>query len=1395
MHALRTWLGLLPLCLVLPATSHLKPARAAKPDESLVERAREAIARSEYEARPNARGLQAPNRANGLRTYFAPDGVSIRTRGGLDAPALLDLSLSRVGRPDRLAQVTPGEVTHDGARVEIRRPALTEWYVNSEAGLEEGFTVEKRPEGNGAFVLELRFANAAVAASGDGELLFQAASGRTLRFSALRAHDAQERALDARFELSGSDRVRLVVADTSAAYPITVDPLLTGTFDSTISDPGIVDLIGESVAWGDVNGDGYADAVISAAAYDAGPSATGAVFVFNGGPGGIPNGGPATANALLLNEGGQTQFTFGYSIATGDFNGDGYADVVVADHLKSFGAVYVFPGGPFGVQDGNPGSAQTVLTGTAGAQLGIKVACAGDVNGDGYDDLVASVDAFSPANGTAYVFLGGASGIPSGSVASAATVLTGTSAGFGGSVAAAGDVNGDGYDDLVIGDPIQSTAGDPNEGAAYIYLGSASGIASGSVTVASTTLVGSSPNLNLGWAVAAAGDVNGDGYDDLIVGAPEGAGRGAALIFEGTASGIASGAAFAVASSYLLSDANSAGFGSAVTAGDVNGDGYSDVAIGAPSYQGAAGAEGAAFVFLGGPSGIPTATTLASAYANVVAGSPAIAGLGYSVALGDVNGDGYQDLLVGAPSSGATHANEGTAYVSLGGPGGLVNGGISFANSTIESNQAGARLGYTVANAGDLNGDGFDDLAIGAPLYDLGQTDEGVVLVFNGSANGLPATLNPGNANSVIHGNAAQFNLGYAIAGAGDVNDDGYGDLLLGAPLLGSGQPGSALLYLGGPTGLPTLATPANASAVITSDVAGSEFGFSVAGIGDVNGDGFADIAVGGLYYGAGGAVFVFDGGLAGIGSGSTATASATLLGPAGSSFGTAVAAAGDVNGDGYSDLAVSAPSYTNGQTQEGAVFVYHGSASGIASGSVASANTTIESNQASAQLGGQQNSGVASAGDFNGDGYDDLLIGSPLYVGPGSNEGAVFLYRGGPSGIPSGSPTNANATFQGSQSNVNLGAAVASIGDVNGDGFADAAFGATGEAASPGGSPEGAVYVVLGNPTSNFVPSWTMLSGVTTGLQGLTTGPYFGFAIAGADVNGDGYSDLLVGAQTDSDPQNGEGAAFLFYGNQLDRGRAVRLRQRRTDTASAVVAPLGRAISLNGFSAEILGAHPSGSGRVAATFQACPRGTAFGGASCVSQTTPYALLGGTTPSTVLATTFSGLVANTLYHWRARLSYADDTGPIPPNPTHGPWRRPGARAALEDIRTGADTDGDGVPDAIDNCPLVANPSQADTGGMGPGSPPDKIGDACQCGSVAGDGHVDATDVAAYRAALANPTGAALSADAQTRCRVLGRTGACNIVQVTAIRRAIAAPSLLPIQSGPAAQFCVAALGS
>jgi len=1389
MRALRRWLAPLSLCLLLPAAPQGKPGRVHPLDPGLVERAREAIARSEYEARASALGLQAPNRANGLRTYFAPEGVSLHDRARADAPPLLDLTLVGVGRPRRLAKITPGEVTHSGARVEIRRPGLAEWYVNSPAGLEQGFTVEKRPEGDGALELELRFANAAATATGAAELLFQASSGRSLRLSALRASDALGHPLDARLELAGGDRIRITVADAGAAYPVDVDPLLSSTYDTSFASDEAGSEFGFSIAMGDLNGDGYADVVIGAPDYDTGLTQDGAVFVFDGGASGVANGSPASANVLL--QGNQAGAQFGYAVATGDFNGDGYSDVAVSAlryvSAGTQGAVFVFPGGPFGLENGNPGTAATVIISTA-SQLIVNVTSAGDVNGDGYCDLmVTSGLDLNPARVS--IFLGSPSGLPSGSLTSASTQLTGDNFSFGSLTAPAGDVNGDGFDDVII----YEQGWNSNGSADFIYLGGATGIASGTTSGAATVLQGTDPNANFGSPAASAGDVNGDGYSDIVVGqSGEYPYNGAAFVFQGGPSGIASGGPSSAAT-VITSDVTSAEFGSGLASGDVNGDGYSDLVIGAGGSSPSGG--GGVYVFLGSASGVASSSTLSSAYSSIQSGQPG-AQFGSPIATGDVNGDGYVDVLIGSPRYTGAFSNEGAAYLSLGGPGGLVNGGIALASSTVESNQAGARLGFSVVNAGDLNGDGFDDLAVGAPDYDLGQTGEGIVLVFDGSANGLanglPGALNPTSANAVIHGNAAQLSLGSSIAAAGDVNGDGYGDLLLGAPNLRSG--GSALLYLGGPSGLPALATPANATAVLTSDTTGSEFGQSVAGIGDVNGDGFADIAVGAPNFGsaADGAVFIFNGSLAGIGSGSNATASAKIVGgQAGSSFGWAVAGAGDLNGDGFSDLAVGAPFYTDAQTNEGVVLVYPGSQSGIASGSLATASTKIESNQMHALLG-NSNGCIASAGDFNGDGYDDLLIGSSLYLGPSSNEGAVFLYRGGPSGIPTGFLANASATFQGAESDVGLGLTVAGVGDVNGDGFADVAFGAVGQ---PAGSPEGVAYVVLGSAVSNFVPSWTMLSGVTAGLQGLSTGPYFGYSLAGADVNGDGYSDLLVGAQTASDPENGEGAAYLFYGNKLDRGHAVRLRQRRADTASAQLAPLGRAVTLNGFSAELTASDPNGRGRVAATFQVCPKGTAFGGASCVSVTTPFALASASTPTALLATTFSGLAANTLYHWRARVLYADATGPIPPNPAHGPWHRPGARAALEDVRTGTDTDGDGVPDAADNCPLVANPGQEDTGGMGPGSPPDKIGDACQCGSVAGDGHVDTTDVAAYRAALANPTGAALSADAQTRCRVLGRTGGCDIRQVSAIRRAIAAPSLLPIQSGPAAQFCVAALGS
>jgi hypothetical protein len=158
-------------------------------------------------------------------------------------------------------------------------------------------------------------------------------------------------------------------------------------------------------------------------------------------------------------------------------------------------------------------------------------------------------------------------------------------------------------------------------------------------------------------------------------------------------------------------------------------------------------------------------------------------------------------------------------------------------------------------------------------------------------------------------------------------------------------------------------------------------------------------------------------------------------------------------------------------------------------------------------------------------------------------------------------------------------------------------------------------------------------------------------------------------------------------------------------------------------------------------------------------------------------------------------SEADATGPLPANPEHGPWRRQFGLALGTDLRTSGssgDVDADGTVDAIDNCLYRPNPNQQDTGGFGSANIADGIGDVCQCGNVAGDGRVAADDVLAYRQSLANPAGAPLSAAAQTRCVVIGTGTACNVLQVSAIRRALAVPALPPLTSASVAQVCAAA---
>src|SRR5690606_15637381 len=246
-----------------------------------------------------------------------------------------------------------------------------------------------------------------------------------------------------------------------------------------------------------------------------------------------------------------------------------------------------------------------------------------------------------------------------------------------------------------------------------------------------------------------------------------------------------------------------------------------------------------------------------------------------------------------------------------------------------------------------------------------GQMDEGAAFVFLGSASGI-ADGNPETAHALLQSNQAEALLGSSVASAGDVNGDGRADVIVGAPAYDvQTDEGSAFVFLGSASGIAD-GNPQTAHAQLESDEESALLGWSVASAGDVNGDGRADVIAGGPLYGAG-----------------------------------------------------------------GAAFLYHGGATGIADGTPATASGRLESNQPSAELGAS----VASAGDVNGDGYADVIVGAPLYDDGQSNEGAAFVFHGGPGGINDAIPVSANTELQGDQPDALLGTSVASAGDVNGDG------------------------------------------------------------------------------------------------------------------------------------------------------------------------------------------------------------------------------------------------------------------------------------------------------------------------------------------------------------------------
>ena len=918
----------------------------------------------------------------------------------------------------------------------------------------------------------------------------------------------------------------------------------------------------------------------------------------------------------------------GFSVSSaGDVNGDGFDDVVVGAIgvdavINGVGAAYVV----FGASDGLTSvNLDAIAAGTGGFKIigegfnndnaGWRVSGAGDVNGDGIDDLIVSSVFNGNSVGAAYVVFGATSGLASLNLADVAAGTGGfkiigenISDQAGSSVSSAGDVNGDGIDDLLVGAWHNFAAG-PTAGAAYVVFGDTSVTTAVNLDdVANGTggfrIVGEVGNDYAGFSVSSAGDVNGDGVDDVIVGAfgddTGGNQAGAAYVVYGATGGLSSVDLDDVAGGtggfkiFGETAFDRAGW-SVSSAGDVNGDGFDDVFIGVTS----AGA-GAAFVVFG------AASEIASVNLDDIAlgtGGFKITGeadgdrAGRSVsAAGDVNGDGFDDLIVGASENDEGGLNTGAAYVVFGGAGltsvnlGDVAAGIG--GFKIIGEAADDDAGYAVSAAGDIDGDGFDDLIVGARDNNADGLDSGAAyIIFGRDFTSQVDFLGTDGDDTLTFGTAADEIL---IGGRGNDTIDGGGgdDVIIG----GAGNDtiifdsATDTLKVDGGTGIDTLS------------VTGSGVTLDLTAIGDGVYEGFEriDLTGGGntlilaasdLYAitdgvnaksgntlivdgGSGDAVdaggnWVFVSNTVNIGltqftkytqdaaillvDNDVDQSAIGIIAPAieladiaagsggfkitgkdfGDFAGLSVSSAGDVNGDGFEDLIVGAPGVDADGNDYGASYVVFGAAGGISSVDLAALGTggfKIIGEDPNDKFGRS----VSSAGDVNGDGFDDLIVGAISDDGPGQNSGAAYVMFGAANITSVNLTAIAGGTggfkITGEDGGDLAGRSVSSAGDVNGDGVDDVIVGAY---LNDIGTTYGAAYVVFGSASGITSIDLEDVDAGTGGFKitGESSYDAAGMSVASAgDVNGDGFDDLIVGAPYNSFGDEA-GAAYVVFG------------------------------------------------------------------------------------------------------------------------------------------------------------------------------------------------------------------------------------------------------------------------
>ncbi len=949
---------------------------------------------------------------------------------------------------------------------------------------------------------------------------------------------------------------------------------------------------------GDVNGDGYADVVVgmpTTAAH------SGSIEVYLG------NGVAVDPNPIFEYELDLPTARLGEVVtAAGDVDGDGFGDIAVGcPHYYNGefneGAIFIFRGQPGGVVD-----TPWILEGDEeGAQLGTSVSWVGDANGDGYDEIMTGAPywggfgspVYVPVQGNARVYYGS----PSGPQTSGAWSLLGGQEDmeYGAAVAGLGDVNGDGYNDVAVGAPRWDPSSiDTDHGRVYCYLGSGSGISA----TASWDYPGEGPGYFVGESLARAGDLNGDGYADLVMSAPS---RdlfydGWMYVFHGGSAGLQSSPVFSGGG-----DSISQHLGKVRTGGDVNGDGFADVLVAGSQSQ---------WIYLG-----------SSSVAQLVELEPDTGTDWYDdVGLaGDLNEDGRSDLALG-DSSWLDDSGAVWLYLMMHGPPTSAGSGqYHWARSDGPFMDPDGFFGTGVSVGGDVNGDGFDDLVLGARGSDTQAIDAGHVELYLGNADGLHTS----DPDWLYSGTAPGGNLGFSVDTAGDVNGDGYADIVVG-------EPGADRIHAfhGGPTGPSALPDWTH-----TFEVPGTWFGQFVAGAGDVNGDGYADVIAGSPYYDGGmtdqGVVRVFFGSSGGL------TGFDTILSLVDQSEFGRDGDGADLNGDGYSDLAVGVPRRNNGD-----VWVYDGGPDGV--------NMTPRTHPGPSYADGLGWS-VSSIGDLFGirgpvgEATEDLIVGMPFSELVSDNSGGVFTLVG--------SPSSAHFLWQDFTGEFGslFGWSTETAGDWNLDTLSDFVVG------GPGGRR--ITLAGMDRLSLNLLEYWHETTPKTPGSC------CAGFAVSGGgDLNGDGIPDYAVGAgfPWDDDPSlpdETKGGVHVYYGTS-DATLSLPYHVRQTTTAGEPIA-LGGLVPNAGQDVRlsIRGRTAAGSARVRAEAMVSPVGVPFQSTSSTGWVSVGP--GGQSPTFQLDFTLS---PETDYRWTMRVVNDDPLFPGSPWLTNLPAGR-----YTKHFRTGA----------------------------------------------------------------------------------------------------------------------------